>query len=105
VEVHNVQRCIQSGEYTEVLVPSRTDPKIVYTVLVTDVDEPEETLCECEGFLYRGRCAHQQIALDTICGWIDSGDEDENELQTNRQHTDRECPRCGGPTEWVMEAE
>jgi len=101
VEIYSVQRCLNSGEYTEVVVPSRSDPEIVYTVTVTDVDDPEETLCECEGFVYRGHCAHQQIALDSICGWRTGDDEG----QTIEQRRAKECPRCGGPTEWTMEVD
>lgn len=99
VDLRSVQRCLNSGEYTEYEIPSRTDPDIVYTVLVEDPDDIEEVICECDGFVYRGRCAHQAIALDLVCRW-EEGDEEE---QTPEQRKQKICPRCGDDTEWSME--
>lgn len=88
------QRCTRNGPYTEVQVPSHSEPGKTYNVLVVDPEDPEESICECEGFSFRGICKHLDEAVDELCYW-----DSNQESQSMRQKIHHICPRCGGPTE------
>lgn len=98
VDLINVQRCLNDGIMAEISVPSHSDPAVLYNVVIQSPNDPEDIVCECEGYLYRGYCSHQNEALAQICGWT----EFEEEEQTDDQVRQKICPRCGGPTEWRM---
>lgn len=90
---------MSTWSYSVVQVPSETDPDRLYDVLIVDADEPSEAVCECEGFNFRGTCHHQQEAVDALCQWYEL---EGPEQQEGSQRRDRTCPRCGGPTEWIV---
>lgn len=100
MDIHSVQQCLNSGEWTSYPVRSSSDPSRVYNVLITDPLVPDEAICECESFVFRGHCKHQRIALAMVCGWHEGS----AEIQTDDQRKNKVCPRCAGDTEWVMEA-
>lgn len=100
MSIESVQRCLQSGEDCVVEIASHSDPDVVYAVEVFDFEDPEEIICECEGFVYRGYCSHQQEAVDALCRWHEL---DGPEEQTPEQRRAKICPRCGNETEWIME--
>lgn len=96
MDLRSVQKCINSGVMTYIRVHSQSDPRKSYDVLVQDPIDPSESICECEGFEYRGRCSHQNIAHQYICGWEEiSGPEEQN----SNQRKQNICPRCSGETE------
>jgi hypothetical protein len=92
--------CLNTGVMTEIEVPSRTDEDKWYRVLVQDPVDIEEVICECRGYEVRGHCSHQKDALDAVCGWKER---EGPEKQTNQQRRDKVCPRCLGPTKWIVE--
>ena len=94
----SIQRCVNSGVYEYVQVASKSDSDRTYSVLVIDVENPEEGICECEGFNFRGTCKHLAIAAENVCGWNELLGPEE---QAGDQRRNKICPRCGGETEWV----
>lgn len=94
-----VQGCLDDGS-EGVEVPSHTIPGLTYCVDVGDLDDLEEVICECEGYLYRGYCSHQLEAIERVCGWYEPVGP---ETQTLTEKHNKICPRCGGPTEWLMD--
>ena len=92
------QRCCDLSEYRTVEVPSASDPDKRYEVIVIDPEDPEQSLCDCEGFAYRGRCHHINDVHAKLCRW-NSFDGIE---QTPEQRRNKICPVCSGPTEWKM---
>lgn len=96
------QVCETVFGFTTVEVPSHSEPDKVYVCIVQQPDDLEDVMCECEGYVHRGQCSHQQEALELLCLW----QEDKGpEKQTDRQSIKRICPRCLGPAEWVVEEE
>lgn len=95
----SVQQCRTSGDFAPLEVPSHSTPGVTYTVIVQG-DDPADAICECEGFQFRGQCAHQAEAVGLKCNWTQlSGPEE----QTHEHRVNKICPRCMGETEWVME--
>ena len=95
------QRCVSAEPWYEIQVPSGSDPDRVYTVLVPWPDDGvEDLMCECKGFVYRGRCSHQDEAFEILCRWTSA---EGPEKQTKEQRREHVCPRCGEPT--ISEAE
>lgn len=85
-----------------ITVVSRSDPRKAYVVWTSPWNDVSEFICECEGYFFRGHCSHQEEAYARICRWSsDSGEEQQDATQRRA----RTCPRCGGPTQWVMEEE
>jgi hypothetical protein len=96
------QECRTLDGWQPVKVRS-SDGKNWYLVLVNPWDTPNENICECKGYMFNGRCRHQQVATDSLCRWFDDGKK--SEIQTPEQRLDKVCPRCGGPTQVVVEVE
>jgi hypothetical protein len=48
-----------------------------------------EAVCECPGYLYRGKCRHRDEVIQQACRWI--GMLPEHDKTTI-------CPNCGEPT-------
>jgi hypothetical protein len=96
VPFRHIQQCETAEGWTTVDVPSHTDRDRVYTVVIQDPDDLDGVLCECEGYIHRGQCRHQQEALELLCAWKEG-----DSPQTDEQRKNRECPRCGRPTDWV----
>jgi hypothetical protein len=95
-----IQVCETTFGWTTVEVESHSDPEKTYVCIVQEPDEIDEVMCDCEGYLYRGQCSHQQDALELLCLWREDRS---SEKQTDEQSINRICPRCLGPTEWVVE--
>lgn len=96
MRIRKMHHCESLQSYFLIDVRSQSNPKLTYEVQIVDPnDSPEEWICGCEGFRFRGTCAHQRIAASMWCGW----DELEGpEVQTTTQRDSEECPRCGGST-------
>lgn len=70
-----------------------------YTVFVSPW-ATHESICECKGYRFRGRCKHQEIAAARVCGWTElTGDRQQNV----DERKNRVCPSCGGPTKWEVD--
>lgn len=76
-----------------------SDESTFYTVFCNSWASPNEFICECRGYQYRGHCRHQHVAADKLCGW-DS--ESGSEQQSDTERITQTCPRCGGPTRWEI---
>jgi hypothetical protein len=95
-----VIKCISTQPYFVKRVMSSSEPGVVYDVTVPMPDDPpNERICTCKGFLYRGTCRHQTEAK--ICGWT-SKDDPETEYHWTRQFL---CPSCGNYTVEELEYE
>ena len=92
-------------------MPDLNDP---YKVLVPPWDSGErdyrgklvEVICECESYLRRGYCRHQEEAQNAACVWSENGNEGDAfgpAIQTPEQARDHICPSCGGPTRTIIE--
>jgi hypothetical protein len=96
MRVVEVQTCVSAHPWFEMSIPSKTEAGKSYRVLVPWPDDGVEDLtCECQGFIFRGRCHHQDEAFEQLCRW---SSETGPEEQTKEQAKSRTCPRCGGPT-------
>lgn len=94
------QACLRSVGWQPVDVPS-SDGRTLYTVLVNPWGNPNENVCHCEGYGYRGKCRHQQVAQEAICHWTElDGIEQSDELRKARL-----CPVCGSPTKYEIEVD
>jgi len=77
-------------------VPVRSsDGSRTYTVHVNPWKNVDENLCECKAYMYHGKCRHQKLAFDKVCGWHGIVGP---EQQTHDQRKIGICPRCLGPT-------
>lgn len=96
MRLRKVHHCESLQPYTLIDVPSQSNPRLTYEVQIVDPnDPPEDWICGCEGFRFRGTCAHQRLAARMRCGW----DELEGpEAQTPDERDRDMCPRCGGVT-------
>lgn len=99
--MRQAQRCTSHQPYHLIEVPSRSQQGVIYEVYsIFPDDPPEEYICPCRGFRYRGECEHQHIAHDHRCMWMElEGPEQQNE----REKREFVCPRCGGETFNSME--
>jgi|ERR1017187_9968474 hypothetical protein len=95
-ELRQVQHCVSAEPWFEISIGSHTTPGVEYRVKVAWPDDTQdELICECESFLYRGRCRHQQEAFGILCRWHQlEGPEEQTPAQA-REHI---CPRCGDET-------
>lgn len=93
MDLYRIQICSTCIPFEEYEVESSSDPDITYTVTVVDPydDSPEDDICTCAGFEYRGYCRHLQEIHENLCLWReDIGPE--SPLNTHK------CPRCGRET-------
>lgn len=95
-----VQQCRSLDGWVPVEVPSRSEPDVRHVVLVNPWGDESESICQCKGYNYRGKCAHQQKAFDSICGWHQL---EGPEKQRSWEEEEMICARCGGATMWTME--
>lgn len=100
-----VQQCRSRDGLQVVPVRSHTDQQKVYNVLSNVWGNVNEYVCQCKGYVNRGKCRHQQEAAQHLCGWADVMDNGQwNPLaQTDEQADAKVCPKCGGPTMYVLE--
>jgi hypothetical protein len=91
---------MQDGFWNVITVPSNSERDKHYEVLIMDAANSDDIICECPSYLYRGHCRHQVEAVNKLCLWVASMGPEE---QTKEQYKNEICPRCVGPTEWVME--
>lgn len=98
-ELKPYQSCRKNEGWMPVNVASDSRP-IDWVVMVSPWGNPLENICECPGYLYKGKCKHQIIAMKKTCRWTEL---EGPELQTESQVKSKTCPRCGGPTSWELE--
>lgn len=99
--LRQVHRCVSHQPYSVFEVPSQSAKNVFYEVhSIFPEDPPEDYVCTCQGFCYRGHCAHQRMAFEDRCLWHGLKGP---EQQTHEQERDCVCPRCGGST--YIEAE
>lgn len=79
-------------------VPS-SDGLHTYVVLVNPWGNPSENVCHCEGYTFRGKCRHQEAAIEKVCGWTELKHDAQDDVQ--RRH--KLCPVCGNPTKFEVE--
>jgi hypothetical protein len=94
------QQCRSLSGWVPVSVPSASEPDKTYTVLVNPWGSIDECICECRGYDFRGKCAHQGHAKTLICGWDELAPR--ARPQTPHQRKAMKCPMCEGRTEWVF---
>lgn len=94
------QQCCSLNGWVPVEVFSRTYPDLKYVVLVTPWGDLSENICECEGYHFRGTCAHQKIATQKLCGWSEIAIR--AKLQSQDQKNTMTCPKCGERSMWVF---
>lgn len=92
------QACRSAEAWTPVPVPS-SDGERMYTVFVSPW-AIHESICECKGYLFRGRCQHQDTAARRVCGWSELSNPQQ---QTPEERKEKICPKCGGSTRWEVE--
>lgn len=96
MSLRQIHRCVSHQPYTVFDVPSKSQRNLIYEVYsVFPDDPPEDYVCTCQGFCYRGTCAHQTLAHHDRCLWHELKGPEE---QTPEQKRDCQCPRCGGET-------
>ena len=88
-----------SGWYPQE-VQSASDPDVRYVVHVNPwANRHEQHVCECKSYQYRGRCKHQVKAHMEHCGWNEI---EGPEVASDKQRSERVCPRCFGPAVFGM---
>ncbi len=93
----HIQVCTTRLGWQPVQVPSQSEPGKNHLVSVNLDIAFGQWVCDCKGFLYRGRCNHQIMAVDYVCFWQE-GDEE----QTPEERRARVCPRCMKRTRWEV---
>lgn len=83
-----------------VSVESKSERGAWYNVWTSPWNPPDEYICECEGYGFRGHCSHQEKAEERVCRWSSLTGPEE---QTKEQRQGKVCPRCYGPAQWIME--
>lgn len=92
VDLEQLEVCTSNLPYEEYKVLS-SDGETEYSVIVVEpTDHPNDYICECEGFEFRGTCRHQQEVAEMICTWT-ARDEEQVEADI--------CPRCGRETDFI----
>lgn len=90
------QHCVSSEPWFGQDIPSQTTKGVTYRVYSPYPDDVQEELtCECQGFIFRGWCVHQQLAFENLCRWTET---DGPEEQTPHERRNKICPRCGDET-------
>jgi hypothetical protein len=100
MKIEPYQVCRTSEGWTPVQIASSSSSGS-YTVMVAPWGHPRENICECPGYVFTGKCRHQEEAMDRVCGWTELQVGDYQ--QTKEQRANKECPRCHGETLWRME--
>lgn len=93
------QSCRRNEGWVPVNVASDSTKGLDYVVLVSPWGNPNDNICECPGYHFRGACKHQIIAMQKTCWW----NELDGEPQTEEQRQNKVCPRCKGPTRWELQ--
>jgi hypothetical protein len=102
MSIKSTHRCAQVGDWNTITVPSQSEKGKYYEVLIMGATDLDEVICECQSYHYRGQCKHQIEALDRLCSWSSNIGP---EQQTEEEYKHKICPRCGQPTERVLELE
>ena len=100
MEIKPYQICRTSEGWTPISVESDSGPG-TYKVLVAPWGHPRDNICECGGYVYTGKCKHQERAMDRVCGWTEL--QVGEHKQTDEERKGMVCPRCKGETLWRME--
>jgi hypothetical protein len=100
VTLASYQQCRSLDGWVPIEVGSRSQPGVTYVVLVNPWSDHSENICECKGYSFNGKCAHQKIASQKVCGWTEIGVR--AKTQTENQKRLMECPACGGRTMWAF---
>lgn len=91
------QACVShQGWHPVEVASSNGDDKYVVLVSPWSVNE---SICQCDGYKYRGHCRHQAVAAKSRCDWTDF----QEESQSAEERLGKICPRCGGQTDWKIE--
>ncbi len=90
------QICMTTVGWQPVPIRSHSEQGRIYTVHVNPWRNDDESICECPGYIHRGKCSHQKEAAATICRWHQLINTDIP--QTKEQKRIGQCPKCGGPT-------
>lgn len=83
---------------TVINVPSQSSDSY-YEVIIINPDDSSQNICECEGYVYRGHCSHQNEAMKYLCSWQEG-----EEPQTPKERRLMLCPRCKSQTTWIENA-
>lgn len=94
------QQCRSLDGWVPIEVGSRSKPGVTYVVLVNPWGEIAENICECEGYEFRGECAHQKIAHQKVCRWMEIAPRAKTQTETQRKLM--VCPACDGKTMWAF---
>ena len=98
-----IHQCNSTVGWQPVRIDSTSEAGRVYTVHVNPWGHTAENICECNAYIYRGRCKHQDMAAQRLCGWHEVVGPEEIPPENRRLGI---CPRCGGATHrTVMEDE
>jgi len=108
MELKPYQVCTSSEGWIPIRIPSETNDEIVYTVFTSPWQRPNENICECPGFAFRGSCKHQAKAQSKRCDWTELQVDMNGKprfVQTPEQREAKICPRCHSETVWRLEVD